>query len=151
MREVPQYVVDYLEGIETLVSPARHLPADRPGVITGGFGETDKTRVHEGMIVPRELAKVWMVSDLAAIGASVEHTFSGITLTDGQYGALCSFSYNEGIHCLASPTCSISRYLREGNTQAAADAFLLYDVANKQHLKGLLTRRMIERGWFLSI
>lgn len=150
MREVPEFVVEYIEEIETLVSPARHLPADPQMVITGGYGETDRRRVHEGMIVPRELALTWLRTDLTAIGASVLHTFSGITLSDGQYGALCSFSYNEGVGCLASPTCSISRYLREGNTAAAADAFLLYDVANKQHLVGLLTRRKVERGWFLS-
>lgn len=149
MRPAPQFVVDYLCEIETLVSPARHLPADRPGVITGGYGETSPDLVHEGMIVSKELASEWLHNRLSKIGARIERLFPAVELTDGQYGALISFEYNLGV--LGANGCSVSRHLRARNYKAAGDAFLLYDMANGKHLRGLKNRRRLERSWFLDI
>lgn len=145
-------LTDYLESIETLVSPARQLPADRPGVITGGFGETNKSRVHSGMFVPTTLARAWMFADLVGIQASIEHKFGGyhgVDFNDGEYDALLSFTYNEGIGELSEQS-SITKNIRYGNWQAAGDAFLLYDKAAGRILHGLDTRRALERSWFLS-
>lgn len=150
MRLVPQFVIDYIKSIETLVSPARHLPVDAPGVITGGYGETDKSHVHKGMIVPESLATAWLTADLNAIGSSVEHIFDSCELSDGLYGALVDFAYNEGVNRLMSPDCSITPHVKAGDLEAAANSFLLYDVANGKHLGGLKTRRKVEIGWFIA-
>jgi len=147
MRQPSQTCVDFILADETLVSPARHLPADRPGVITGGYGETDPRRVHPGMIVSEQLAMQWFLADAQAISYSVEHMCAPIILTDGQFDALFSFTYNEGAHTLHES--SILKYIHAGNFAAAADRFLVYDMANGRHLSHLLERRKVERSWFV--
>jgi GH24 family phage-related lysozyme (muramidase) len=140
--------VDFILKDETLVSPARHLPADKPGVITGGYGETDPRRVHEGMIVSPELAHSWFLADASAISYSIEHMCAPVILTDGQFDGLFSFVYNEGAGTLHKS--SILANILTGHLRAAADRFLVYDMANGRHLSHLLERRKVERSWFLS-
>lgn len=141
---------DYIKSIETLVSPARHLAVDsnKPNVITGGYGETSPALVHYGMVVSEALAEQWLNARMMAIAASVEHLLGPVPVTQGQFDALVSFSYNEGIHRLSAS--SILSWLQIGNVMKAADAFLLYDLAGGVKEEGLDIRRRLERFWFLD-
>lgn len=138
-------LVSYIKTIETLVSPARNLPADKANVITGGYGETDTKRVHAGMIVTEALATAWLNSDLDAIEASVVHMVP-FRLTDGQGIALIDFCYNEGCHALLES--SLMKRLLAKDFHGAALEFQKWDMANGKHLAGLKKRRFIEFNWF---
>jgi lysozyme len=144
MRPSPRCVA-YVKEIETLVSPARHLPAD---VITGGYGETSRLLVSDGMIVTEALADAWLDARMAAVSDSVVRMCEGCDLTQGRFDALFSFVYNEGLGTFSRS--SILVHLRAGEVERAADSLLLYDVADGRALAGLETRREVERGWFLE-
>ena len=135
----------YIKKIETLVSPARHLPADRPGVITGGYGETDPRLVHEGMIVPEDLADAWLNARLAPIQLSVQQLVP-FTLSQGQMIALMDFVYNLGLKSLKDST--LLKDILAGKLDKALNDFLSWDIANGKVLSGLEKRRHVEANWF---
>lgn len=71
-------------------------------------------------------------------------TATGLTLTQNQFDALVSFTFNCGPGNLA-------KLIRGRDYRQIADAMLLYNKgANKQVLKGLVKRREWERNLFLS-
>lgn len=144
----------YLNTVETLVSPARHLPADPPSIITGGYGETNPLLVHQGMIVSEALATSWRDADLAKLQAAIEsHAGPSISFSQGEMCALLDLSYNIGIGAVGKHGLLGSQlwlYVLAGNKQAALAEFDKHDMANGKHLLGLQRRRHIEDNWFVS-
>lgn len=70
------------------------------------------------------------------------------SLTQNQFDALVSFSYNVGLGALQRST--IRSAFNRGDLDIAADAFLKYNKAGGKELKGLTRRRQAERALFLS-
>jgi lysozyme len=140
-------LITYLDAVETCVSPARHLPADAPDVITGGYGETDPRLIYDGMIVPVALAGVWRDNALASIQASILGHANHV-ITQGQMIALLDFSYNVGIGALLGST--LWSFLQIGDVADALNEFKRWDIANGKELVGLEKRRFVEMGWFSS-
>jgi lysozyme len=72
--------------------------------------------------------------------------------TAHQAGAMLSLTYNIGLGAFLSST--VLRKFNEGDTQAAADAFLMWDKGRKDGqlvvIPGLLNRRKAEREFFLT-
>lgn len=118
---------------------------------TIGYGHT-KT-AHKGMIITNERAEELLRQDVAWVEACIAKLVK-VKLTQNQYDALASLIYNIGEGNFTKS--SVLRELNEGNYQAAADAFLMW---NKQRskttgklnvLKGLTKRRAEERQLFLT-
>lgn len=151
-------LIVYLDDIETCVSPARHLPADKPGVITGGFGNTDPHQVKEGMLVPIPLAVKWRNDKLDEIQQAIEDRIAArnpsIILTQGKMLALLDFGYNEGIGSIILHTgllgSSLFNYVLWCLDSQALAEFQRWDIANGKHLLGLLKRRHIEENWYAT-
>ena len=69
-------------------------------------------------------------------------------LTQGQFDALVSFSFNVGLGNLQRST--IRMKVNRGDFEGAAESFLDWTKAGGRVLKGLVTRRNDERAVFLS-
>lgn len=95
-------VKTFIKTDETLVSPARHLPADPPSIITGGYGETDSLLVHPGMIVPPELAETWLDKRIFSLSRDIELKIGAVIFNQGQFDAIFHTCYNVGIGFLST-------------------------------------------------
>ncbi len=118
---------------------------------TIGYGHT-KT-AHAGMVITEERAEQLLRQDIAWV-EDVIAKYVKVKITQNQYDALASLIFNIGEGNFAKS--SVLRELNEGNYEAAADAFCMW---NKQRskttgrlnvLKGLTKRREEERNLFLS-
>ena len=75
-------------------------------------------------------------------------TYCPVSLTQGQFDALVSFSFNVGLGTLQRST--LRQKVLRGDMEEAADELLKYCMAGGKILKGLQTRRQDERKLFLS-
>lgn len=85
--------------------------------------------------------------DLATFERGVER-FCPVPLTQGQFDALVSFSFNVGLGTLQRST--LRQKVLRGDMEGAADEFLKYTIGGGKVLKGLVTRRNDERAMFVS-
>jgi lysozyme len=85
--------------------------------------------------------------DLARFERGVEQ-FCPVSLTQGMFDGLVSFSFNVGLGTLQRST--LRQKLLRGDKEGAADEFLKYCMGGGKILKGLQNRRIDERALFLS-
>ena len=88
-----------------------------------------------------------LARDLRSYADAVEKAVK-VPLTDNQFGALVSFTYNLGPGNLRKST--LLKKLNAGDVTGAANAFLSWNKAAGKVMKGLTTRREAERKLFLS-
>ena len=86
-------------------------------------------------------------ADLARFEKGVA-TYCPVALTQGQFDALVSFSFNVGLGTLQRST--LRQKAVRGDMAGAAEELLKYCMAGGKILKGLQKRRMDERALFLS-
>lgn len=86
-------------------------------------------------------------SDLARFERGVVQ-FCPVPLTQGQYDALISFSFNVGLGTLQRST--LRQKVLRGDMEGATEELLKYCKAGGKVLKGLENRRKDERALFLS-
>jgi lysozyme len=86
-------------------------------------------------------------SDLDRFERGVER-FCPVALTQGQFDALVSFSFNVGLGTLQRST--LRQKVLRGDTEGAAEEFLKYCMAGGKILRGLQNRRNDEKALFLS-
>lgn len=86
-------------------------------------------------------------NDLSRFERGVER-FCPVALTQGQFDALVSFSFNVGLGTLQRST--LRQKLLRGDKAGAAEELLKYCMAGGKILKGLQKRRIDERAVFLS-
>ena len=86
-------------------------------------------------------------ADLERFERGVEK-FITVQLTQGQFDALVSFSFNVGLGTLQRST--LRQKVLRGDMEVAAQEFLKYCMAGGKPLKGLQNRRQDERALFLS-
>jgi lysozyme len=116
------------------------------GVWTIGYGHTGDVEPHH--VITGHQAEVILQLDVERFEQGVERLCTGLTLTQGQFDALVSFSFNVGLAALSRST--LLRRLRAGDTQGAADAFRAWVFAAGKKLPGLVLRREAERARFLA-
>lgn len=71
-----------------------------------------------------------------------------VPLTQGQFDALVSFSFNVGLGNLQNSTLRMK--VNRGDFEGASEQFLVWTKAGGKVLKGLVTRRTDEQALFLS-
>jgi len=86
--------------------------------------------------------------DLNRFERGVER-YCPVKLTQGQFDALVSFSFNVGLGNTTAISTLRQKVIR-GDMEGAAEEFLKYTLAGGKVLKGLVTRRNDERALFLS-
>lgn len=110
------------------------------GTLTIGYGHT--VGVTVGQVITKEQAENMLKSDLKKYEKYVTDNVK-LELTENQFSALVSFTYNCGVGHL--------RTLVKGRTELEiAEAMLLYNKAKGQVLNGLVRRRKAERELFLK-
>ena len=121
------------------------------GVWTIGIGSTrysDGSAVKRGQTLANEEAALLLLSKTLA---SYEHAVNAIKvdLTQNEFDALVSLTYNIGARNLASST--LVKMLKAGDPKSEiAQQFLRWDKANGKPLAGLTQRRNAEAQLFLS-
>lgn len=88
-----------------------------------------------------------LVEDTSYAGAAIKRHVR-VKLTQGQYDALVSFTYNVGGGAFARST--LLRRLNEGACTEAAQEFLRWNRAGGKVLRGLSNRRAAERALFIQ-
>jgi lysozyme len=130
---------------------------DAAGVWTIGYGST---RYHDGRLIKpgdslanEAQASALFVNTLGQYEDAV-NTYVKVPMSQNQYDALVSFTYNEGTGALHGS--SILKYLNAGDPKSAAAAFLFWvEITNpvtkeKEVSADLLARRKIESELFLT-
>lgn len=112
---------------------------DTGGVPTIGYGHT--AGVHIGQSCTPDQAEVWLEADLAAAEAAVSRLVK-VPLTDNQFAALVSFTFNLGAGQLGQST--LLRKLNDGDYAAVPDQLKAWIFDNRKIQPGLVTRRAAE-------
>ncbi|ENR4993248.1 lysozyme [Enterobacter roggenkampii] len=123
---------------------------DSVGVWTIGYGWTkpvDGKPIRAGMTIKQETAERLLKTGLVSYENDVSRLVK-VDLTQGQFDALVSFTYNLGARSLSTST--LLRKLSGGDYAGAADEFLRWNKAGGKVLNGLTRRREAERALFLS-
>lgn len=123
---------------------------DSVGVWTIGYGWTqpvDGKPIRAGMTIKQETAERLLKTGLVSYESDVSRLVK-VGLSQGQFDALVSFTYNLGARSLSTST--LLRKLNAGDYAGAADEFLRWNKAGGKVLNGLTRRREAERALFLS-
>ena len=123
---------------------------DSVGVWTIGYGWTqpvDGKPIRAGMTIKQETAERLLKTGLVSYESDVSRLVK-VSLNQGQFDALVSFTYNLGARSLSTST--LLRKLNAGDYAGAADEFLRWNKAGGKVLNGLTRRREAERALFLS-
>lgn len=123
---------------------------DSVGVWTIGYGWTqpvDGKPIRAGMTIKQETAERLLKTGLVSYESDVSRLVK-VGVTQGQFDALVSFTYNLGSRSLSTST--LLRKLNAGDYAGAADEFLRWNKAGGKVLNGLTRRREAERDLFLG-
>lgn len=115
------------------------------GVVTIGFGCTEGVKI--GDVWTREQANEALRRELAKHEAAVTRLVT-VDVTQGQYDALVSFSYNVGAGALKSST--LLKKLNRGDNAGACAEFGKWNKAAGKVLRGLTIRRAKEAALFAT-
>ncbi|MDX3740344.1 lysozyme [Pseudomonas sp.] len=119
---------------------------DAVGVWTIGYGTT--RGVNAGMKISKEQAERMLLNDVQRFEPEVERLVN-VSLSQNQWDALISFTYNLGSANLESST--LLRKLNAGNYTGAADQFPRWNKAGGRVLPGLVRRRAAEQALFMEV
>lgn len=123
---------------------------DSVGVWTIGYGWTqpvDGKPIRAGMTIKQDTAERLLKTGLVSYENDVTRLVK-VGLSQGQFDALVSFTYNLGARSLSTST--LLQKLNAGDYAGAADEFLRWNKAGGKVLTGLTRRREAERALFLS-
>jgi GH24 family phage-related lysozyme (muramidase) len=141
-RQINAEGLQLIKDSEGLELSAYKCPA---GVPTIGYGTTSNVKM--GMTISKDQAEQFLKRDLESFEKSVSSLVK-VKLTDNQFSALVSFTYNLGAESLAQST--LLRLLNSGDYPGAADQFPRWNRGGGQVLPGLVKRRALERSLFLK-
>lgn len=117
---------------------------DSVGVLTIGYGSTG-SHVKSGMVITKEQAEELLKEDVSRFEKGVNGLVK-VPLTQNQFDALVSFSFNLGLANLKSST--LLRKLNTSDYSGAAKEFLRWNRAGNKVLAGLTRRRQAEKDMF---
>ena len=117
---------------------------DSVNVPTIGYGHTRNVRL--GQTITVEQAEAFLMEDIHEFELAIQRLVC-IPLSQNQFDALVSFTFNVGIGNLKKST--LLKKLNTGDIAGAANEFNKWVYAGKQKLKGLVKRRSKERLLFI--
>lgn len=123
---------------------------DGVGVWTIGFGTIkypNGVRVEKGDTCSEEQAESYLKNDLVKFENAINRLVK-VPLTQNQFDALASFTYNLGETNLSSST--LLRKLNTKDYKGAADQFERWNKAGGKVMNGLTRRRKAEKELFLK-
>lgn len=144
--QVSQAAIDLIKEFEGCYLEQYICPA---GVSTIGIGTTriDGKPVPEGLVITETQAEQYLAEDLSLFESAVERLVT-VPLTQSQFDALVSFTYNVGQGNLQNST--LLRKLNSSDYPGAANEFPRWNRGGGKVLPGLTRRREAERELFLA-
>lgn len=137
MKRISDTGVEFIKQFEGCELKAYVCPA---GILTIGYGCT--TNVEEGMTITLEEADKLLRADLERFEDGVNQSIE-IDITQAQFDALVSFSYNVGIGAFKSST--LLKVINSGGSlEEIGYQFSRWNKAGGKVLKGLTIRRQKE-------
>ena len=143
--EVGLNLIKHYEGYKT--KPYR-CPA---GLWTVGYGHV----INDGRVLPTDCNRVFLKSEIdALLIADLKRFERGVTLycpvqlTQNQFDALISFSFNLGLGTLQRS--KVRQRINRNNIVGAGEVLLKYNTARGKVLKGLDLRRKDEYALLMS-
>jgi GH24 family phage-related lysozyme (muramidase) len=127
-----------------------HAYQDVTGVWSIGYGWThpvDGETIHSGMRIDQNTADRLLLSGIGQYEQGVESLLS-VRVSQSQFDALVSFTYNLGCRSLADST--LLKKLNQGDYAGAAAEFSRWNKAGGNIIPGLTSRRKAEAELFLS-
>lgn len=143
MRKATQSCVDLIKMYEGFSSKVYICPA---GYKTIGYGHLVRNDESFDEISKEEAEQI-LISDLSTAEYAVLRLIE-VPLSDGQFDALVSFTFNLGSGQLQSST--LRRKLNRGEYQSAHREFKRWVFAGGKKLQGLVNRRAAEAALFLA-
>jgi lysozyme len=144
MRPVPDEAVLLIKSFEGFSPTVYRCPADYDTI---GYGHLVKDRAHFPNPITKEEALLLLRSDITHAARSVLRLIS-VPLSDGQYGALVSFTFNLGGGALQRST--LRTLINREEYDRAAGEFSKWVWAGGEKKKGLIRRRAAEKMMFLQ-
>lgn len=132
-----------IRDCEGLRTTSYRCPA---GIPTIGYGHTGP-EVKDGQTITKEEADRLLRDDVKVAERAIKRLVK-VQLTQGQFDALVSFTFNLGAGNLQSST--LLKKLNASDYAGAAEQFLVWNKAAGKVLPGLVKRRERERQCFLS-
>ena len=130
---------DLIKEFEGCKLEAYPDPATHGEPITIGVGHTGGVKL--GDVITQEQADEYLVNDVAHAANAVNQMVA-VSITQGEFDALCSFAFNLGVGNLRNST--LLRKLNSGNKDSAANQFLVWNMAGGRLMAGLTRRREAE-------
>lgn len=118
---------------------------DSVGVPTIGYGHTRGVKL--GQTITQEQADAFLEEDIHEFELAIQRLVH-VNLTQNQFDALVSFTFNLGIGSLKQST--LLKKLNAGDITGAANEFNRWVYAGGKKLTGLVKRRSAERLMFIS-
>ena len=118
---------------------------DAIGIWTVGYGRTKGVRPNQTITFAQ--AESFLVEDLNRFEGIVRESVK-VPLSDNQFSALVSFTYNVGNGAFTSST--LLRRLNQGDYQGAANELPRWSKAGGRTMDSLVQRRYAERALFLG-
>jgi lysozyme len=143
MRDRLSYARELVEFYEGFRSHAYKCPA---GVCTIGYGHTGPD-VHYGLVISRKTAQELLVRDMQHAADAVARIVK-VPLSEAQYGALISWTYNVGAGAATDST--VIFLVNQRRYLSAAEALLRWVHVDGEISSGLMKRRRAERRLFLD-
>lgn len=123
---------------------------DPVGIWTIGYGHTSragKPHVHAGLVVTRAQARDILRRDVKMFADGVRRLVR-VDLTDAQFSALVSFSYNVGLGGFARS--SVLKAVNRRDFHAVPRRLAMWVKAGGRRLPGLVKRRAAEGAMFIA-
>lgn len=133
--------LSYIQGAEGLSYGVYLDPVGLPTVCYGHYDQ----RLKVGTRFSETECLIYLKEDLAAAEKAVKELVT-VPLTQGQYDALVSFTFNVGTDAFRRS--ALRRKLNEGKYDEAAAEFPKWIYSRGKKLKGLVNRRNNERKLF---
>lgn len=114
---------------------------DQGGIWTIGWGKTAPWIV-EGLTCTQEQADNWLIQDVAAVSGAVTRMIEGAALSNNQFSAIVSLTYNIGSGAFASS--SALALIKAGSFGEVPAHMRLWDKVDGIVDAGLVRRRNME-------
>ncbi len=118
---------------------------DEAGIWTLGWGHT--RGVKQGDVCTTAQADTWFAEDTQEAVSAINRGVS-VPLTQNQFDALVSFTFNVGVYAVENST--LLRVLNAENYSGAADQFARWVRSGGHVSVGLIRRRAAEKALFLQ-
>ncbi|WP_321491922.1 glycoside hydrolase family protein [uncultured Desulfobacter sp.] len=141
-RKTNKAGLDLIKKFEGFYAEAYLCPAD---VWTIGYGHTGDVKM--GQVVTEPEAEQLLSKDLEVAGIAVQRYIS-VPLTDNQFSALVSFTFNLGAGSLKTST--LRKKLNQGNYDAVPPELARWVKTKGKTLPGLVRRRAAEGLFFMQ-